>query len=1799
MDDDLRKFVPLAFADDPEERQGEVQQYGNLSQFVPLAFENDTNKPEGFDARADEAGREIADRLKSRGRFARISDGIANGVSGIFRRRAEREAAEEQDLINARETDFGAVEDAFRYIGAPAAGTVEAPQVQGTLQDIAPKPAPDLSAAGVMAAETGMLPPQQIQQQMEAPPTPEPFTPIGGPPVLDENQLAALQQEQQLQQEIQAAFDEQELLGSRRLGALKRGRQIATAGLRDAPGMLGIVGRTLKPEDSLTEKLIDSGVIRLTGGQQGIRIASMFAPTVVEVLLTKKVARWAAPQLGGKAGQLADLVGRTAAGSRAGGAVTGALEGLPTDLAIAIDNHDVGELGLGVAIGAITGAIFPGGGKVAQEIVDLARKDPETVAQGLADMLAESRRLGDGGMEQELEIAMAQAVRDGDDMLAGVFDDAIERALRDPGSQANKAGRTTDRRSASQPDAPVDDALPTPEQLAARRLEPEAPARPEPAEREVVIDRSAAPEAGPGELPTAREAAARRERAAPEVVGDISPRDARTQGAREAARDVPTEPRTTGRAAIQLPANADDLTRGADRRTAEGAIPEGGERRSAESADRREAIRSRISSPEAPQLRRELQGARETTARQERELEGAFTDQTTGLKSANAYQEARGRLDADPEVTQTAIDLVNLKAVNEIFDEAAGTEFIARAGRIVGEVAQEFGIDPRMVFRAGGDEFVIGARNADEATQLGEEIQRRLGRTQIGDTNFETAARFGVGNTRAEAEAAVSAAKKAETGPRFRSATEGRPDIPRSGGAVASDLPPGQAAIRQSPEEMRRSGNFEEADIHEAEIRQKLDDFFSGRGTQGFVHEDILRAVAAPVAGAAIGGTIGGTTATDREDAPGRALAGATAGLLMGLGPAGARALGDNSKWARTFLTPGGALPGSVRRFGREAQQEIRSALARTSGAISESERIIKNSLADVAEARGQSRANVILGGANPFHGLSDDVNSAISDFMKGDVAALARVPDELRVPIGNMREAVDDYSRAFLKEGIVEGELAIKFDERLGAHLTRSYKIFDDTNWEKNAPKYMGEAEWERTKNAFKSWYRSEFPTTPPEAMEGILKDFLSVGDDLNPIQAIANGKLGRLNTKVLERRREIPVEIRNLWGEHNDPMVNFARTISNQAGYIANYRWMKEFRENGLGRGFFFDPKADRNALRPADFTAEIAGEGSGHMSVLGGLRTTPEIAQAYARQFSNSNAIDNVPLRAILALSTTSKVMKTVGSHVTQIRNLVSNAGFALANGYFTDPMFLRAIAPSVGAGAVGGAIGGAVAPEGRGFEGAAIGASAGISASVAGGSRSLLKDLKIGGILNDAGIRIPGTEGVRVGEREWFDKLTRYGVIGDNARATELAKALKSVGSTRLARFMSNPVMAQQSGPMRSIRTMVGAAPKLYAVEDDVWKVVAFSIERNRYANAFAKHGINLSEERLDRLAADIVRDTFPTYSQTPEAIKQLGRIGGFVSFPAEVFRTIHSSIRQIEKDLSHPATRQIAAGRIMGLIAAGTASAAMAATSRKLNNVTKEEEMATREFVRPWSQNATFVHRQPIKDGKFAVVDMSYFDPYAYVTAPLASFMRGENWEEAAADVVSEAASPWVAANPLFSTIIREAQKNQETGAADIGSAVIQSVTPGAVDQYLRALTGRSSSLRPVDQTSEAMALATGLRGDEQDIRESMRFFGLDFNAEMTRIRGTINRAESRGGVTSRLRVLAGQSPETQMAALDRKTQGEVIEAFRTMSRKVKAARVLGLSPSEIDAILKEARVSKANRQLIMAAAFAPPTSNEN
>jgi hypothetical protein len=619
---------------------------------------------------------------------------------------------------------------------------------------------------------------------------------------------------------------------------------------------------------------------------------------------------------------------------------------------------------------------------------------------------------------------------------------------------------------------------------------------------------------------------------------------------------------------------------------------------------------------------------------------------------------------------------------------------------------------------------------------------------------------------------------------------------------------------------------------------------------------------------------------------------------------------------------------------------------------------------------------------------ISKEANRAVNtakkfgklfDKYKGDKEALLEAFDkyirgEKRVKLpakfvgiaNEMRNHIDTLSEMLINNGAVTGEMADTIQQNLGSYLSRSYEIYDNKNWKKKVG--------DQLVNQARNFLRTQ-PGTIAQAQADATAQNIPFNEALdnlvdNKIEDLfaevqtegffKGSKVGAKDLSTLKFRQDIPEQIRMLMGEYTDPAMNYARTVNKLIHLAAQHKFLSDMREAGLGK-FFFEKN---DSLRPIGYNTQIAAKGSEVMAPLNGLYTTPEIFEAFQKQF-NQKEIGAVMTFLYRVMGIT-KWLKTIASAATHMKNVFSNIGFVMANGH---------------------------------------------------------NILKLG-----PAIKVVANDLRTMSKPEVQAKIDEYieaGIMRQGAGINEIRDMFKDAN---LDRFLEKRLsLKQPKGLMSKVKRAIGApfigfktiAEALYQAEDDMFKIAAYENEVARYANSwYNKKPADLTEaERkivVDK-AADNVKNTYPTYSRIPEGIKQLRKfplfIGSFISFQAESYRTAFNTIALAKEELlsGNKKLRTIGASRIAGASAYLTIKNAILshfgmALGTGLSGVIgalyddddeKKKEEDVREFLPPWSKDSDII---PIKksDGTIEYIDFSASDPHGALNKALNAFFRGDD-----------------------------------------------------------------------------------------------------------------------------------------------------------------------------------------------------------
>jgi hypothetical protein len=327
---------------------------------------------------------------------------------------------------------------------------------------------------------------------------------------------------------------------------------------------------------------------------------------------------------------------------------------------------------------------------------------------------------------------------------------------------------------------------------------------------------------------------------------------------------------------------------------------------------------------------------------------------------------------------------------------------------------------------------------------------------------------------------------------------------------------------------------------------------------------------------------------------------------------------------------------------------------------------------------------------------------------------------------------------------------------------------------------------------------------------------------------------------------------------------------------------------------------------------------------------------------------------------------KWLKTIASLATHAKNVVSNLGFVMVNGHNITKLYDA--------------------------------------------FKVIKDDLKV---MSDADIQ------------KRIDEYIEAGIMRQGAGINEIRDMFKDANLDKyLERRLSNKKSKGRLGRIGQYLMTKGISTKIglenaYQAEDDLFKIAAYENEVSRYANAlYNKKPQNLTPEQkteVSNIAAENVKNTYPTYSRIPEGIKRLRKIplfvGSFISFQAESYRTAFNTIALAKDELSsdNKKIKLIGATRVAGATAyLGVKTAALSyfgmAFGTGLTGVLgylfddddeKEKEKDLRAFLPPWSKNSDIIVKKNT-DGTIEYIDFSASDPHGGINKALNAFFSGDD-----------------------------------------------------------------------------------------------------------------------------------------------------------------------------------------------------------
>jgi hypothetical protein len=568
-----------------------------------------------------------------------------------------------------------------------------------------------------------------------------------------------------------------------------------------------------------------------------------------------------------------------------------------------------------------------------------------------------------------------------------------------------------------------------------------------------------------------------------------------------------------------------------------------------------------------------------------------------------------------------------------------------------------------------------------------------------------------------------------------------------------------------------------------------------------------------------------------------------------------------------------------------------------------------------------------------------DELNNKFRAYLTGSVK-LTELPKYLQPIAQKIRTDVDKLSKKMTTgrgADYISEELQNTIKNNVGTYLRKTYEIFENPQWSPSRAVKLDAINYIAKSLRRTNGYRevkdgatdADRYAEATKRVNKLLKD--SKGQTSTNINNSVRTHLNQMfGTKQAEKlfanRKNIAPEIRALLGETTAGTTSVYRTLTTMSNYLTDIKMYDEILAAGQGKYFFDDNIKRAN-------TVKIQGK---QFHALEGKYTTPEIAEMFQKQSESKNKY----LQAwdkLLVLKGFGQASATVLNNITHIRNTIGQSIIMAENGL--NP----------------------------------FGAETSASFKVLVNN---FKDIKN----QDEAVK------------ELYLKYQRLGLVNQNVKVGEFKRTINeaALGQDQLTGMISNSLTKRGVGAITGgVKKVYKKTEQLYVAEDDLFRIAAYEKELLTLKEANTLVKTKLTTEQLERKAAEIIRDTMPTYDLIPDAAKALRRlpVGNFFAFSAERFRnTFHTYKRGIEEISSG---NDVLAKRGFERLAAKTAiglggSTAVVESSKLLYGITEEQDKAYKDLLVPtWSKDGSIGYYRNDK-GELLFYDLAYTDPDAPV-----------------------------------------------------------------------------------------------------------------------------------------------------------------------------------------------------------------------
>ena len=822
--------------------------------------------------------------------------------------------------------------------------------------------------------------------------------------------------------------------------------------------------------------------------------------------------------------------------------------------------------------------------------------------------------------------------------------------------------------------------------------------------------------------------------------------------------------------------------------------------------------------------------------------------------------------------------------------------------------------------------------------------------------------------------------------------------------------------------------------------------------------------------------------------------------------------------------------------------------------------------------------------------------------YLKGDLR-LDQLPSVLQSTAKNLKGELTKVKKTF-GDMLPEGDLKKFILNNVNTYMRKSFAVFTNPSFQPEKEVFDGGVKYMTNlikKNRDLRRAALEEPSHAKFTPDARVKKYAEVlvkkmlnnaktngSDPLDILQQISKKQL-RLKDMV-RTGEELPTAIKKLLGEENNLKASVLTTSSHAITQTINKKLADRIAALGVKEGWLFKDEARATARGILDAEKVHHLPGLGFLgSRLDKLYASKQIAGALRGTPGKlDDLIQNGAYRALLQFKVATQFGKTVLSPATQVRNVTSASLFPLANGH----------------------IGG--------------------RASVSEAFKMTMDDIFGAGKVLDEQKLITNIE----------DKIRR-GVIDENIVASELGAVLKDIkkGSINTLDGLYNKLTNGK---------FMKTATRVYAGGDNLWKWFGDEYVQSQLKSTYKNLGalkkwfpeiqgqnfiardlmsnkLKTYDDAIREAASWYIRNTYPTYSKVPEAIKAIRKLpfGNFVSFPAEMMRTSFNIMDIGMKEIasSNAALRQIGYRRMLGAytVLGGAGSAALNIAS-ELTGTSLEELEAYKSFAADWNKNSILLPLDKWVKGKGKAINFSYFSPYDVVQRPFeamfATWKEGRLSNDKRMDIflssmgatLGEMFNSFVSEPIGYERIIdvlprgnfgREGQKkaggfvySRTDSPGDIWMKslvhVLEGVEPGVSTTGRKIASGLEGELKTGGQAyslrDEVLALMSGIRIIDVDVPNNLDYKITGYQVD--------KRAVTKAEKFYSLKNATDRGPDT-LAAEYNQINEEAFKVQQDFHYLLQDAFKMGLSRQDVIRILRKRKLGKREIGALLRGKFIP------